>query len=67
MINIENDMRIRSLLLAIILISLIVLAVYNYNAGRHVNVDSYRSQLKECEKLANTSECNLIVRELNKP
>jgi hypothetical protein len=60
-------MKIQSLLLLIMLISIIVLAVYNYNAGRHFNADSYRSQLKECEKLANASECNLIVKELNKP
>ena len=68
MIKIDNDMTIRNLLLLIMLISLIVLAVYNYNAGRSLNLkaNSNTSQFKECRKIANASECNSVVEELNK-
>jgi hypothetical protein len=61
-------MTIRNILLLIILISLIVLAVYNYNAGRNLNLkaNSYNSQFKECRKIANVSECNSVVEELNR-
>ena len=60
-------MTIRNLLLLIILISLIVLAVYNYNAGRNLNLkaNTNNSQFKECRKIANVSECNSVVEELN--
>ena len=56
-------MTIRNILLLIILISLIVLAVYNYNAGRNLNLkaNSHNSQFKECRKIANVSECNRVV------
>jgi hypothetical protein len=59
-------MTIRNILLLII--SLIVLAVYNYNAGRNLNLkaNSHNSQFKECRKIANVSECNSIVEELNR-
>ena len=68
MIKIDNDMTIRNLLLLIMLISLIVLAVYNYNAGRSLNLkaNSNTSQFKECRKIANVSECNSVVEELNR-
>jgi hypothetical protein len=61
-------MTIRNLSLLIILISLIVLALYNYNAGRNLNLkaNSHNSQFKECRKIANVSECNRIVEELNR-
>ena len=61
-------MTIRNILLLIILISLIVLAVYNYNAGRNLNLkaNSHNSQFKECRKIANVSECNSVVEELNR-
>ena len=60
-------MTIRSLLLLIMIISLIVLAVYNYNAGRNLDLkaNSNTSQFKECRKIANVSECNSVVEELN--
>ena len=59
-------MTIRNILLLII--SLIVLVVYNYNAGRNLNLkaNSHNSQFKECRKIANVSECNSIVEELNR-
>jgi disulfide bond formation protein DsbB len=68
MIKIDNDMTIRNLLLLIMLISLIVLAVYNYIAGRSLNLkaNSNTSQFKECRKIANVSECNSVVEELNR-
>jgi hypothetical protein len=61
-------MTIRNLLFLIMLISLIVLAVYNYNAGRNLNLkaNSNISQFKECRKIANVSECNSVVGELNR-
>ena len=60
-------MTIRNLLLLIMLIGLIILAVYNYNAGRNLDLkaNSNISQFKECRKIANASECNNIVEELN--
>ena len=66
--RIDNDMTIRNLLLLIILISLVVLAFYNYNAGRNLNLkpDSNSSQFKECRKIANVSECNSVIEELNR-
>ena len=68
MTYIDNDMTIRNLLLLIMLISLIVLAVYNYNSGRNLNLkaNSNSSQFKECRKIANVSECNSVVEELNR-
>ena len=61
-------MTIRNLLLLIILISLIILAIYNYNAGRNLNLkaNSHTNQFKECRKIANVSECNSVVEELNR-
>jgi hypothetical protein len=61
-------MAIRNLLLLIMLISIIVLAVYNYNAGRNLNLkaNSRTSQFTECRKIANASECNIVVEELNR-
>ena len=61
-------MKIRNLLLLIMIISLIVLAVYNYNAGRNLDLkaNSNTSQFKECRKIANVSECNSVVEELNR-
>ena len=61
-------MVIRNLLLIIMLISLIVLAVYNYYSGRNLNLkaNSKFSQFKECRKIANVSECNVVVEELNR-
>jgi hypothetical protein len=61
-------MTIRNLLLLIMLISLIVLAVYNYIAGKSLNLkaNSNTSQFKECRKIANVSECNSVVEELNR-
>ena len=61
-------MTIRNLLLLIMIISLIVLAVYNYNAGRNLDLkaNSNTSQFKECRKIANVSECKSVVEELNK-
>ena len=58
----------RNLLLLIMIISLIVLAVCNYNAGRNLNLkaNSNASQFKECRKIANVSECNIVVEELNR-
>ena len=60
-------MTIRNLLLLIMLIGLIILAVYNYNAGRNLDLkaNSNISQFKECRKIANVSECNNVVEELN--
>ena len=67
MTYIDKDMAIRNLLLLIMLISLVILAVYNYNAGRNLNLkaNSHNSQFKECRKIANASECNRVVEELN--
>ena len=61
-------MTIRNLLLLIMIISLIVLTVYNYNAGRNIDLkaNSNTSQFKECRKIANVSECNSVVEELNR-
>jgi len=49
------------------LIGLIILAIYNYNAGRNLDLkaNSNISQFKECLKIANVSECNNVVEELN--
>ena len=60
-------MTIRNLLLLIMLIGLIILAIYNYNAGRNLDLkaNSNISQFKECRKIANVSECNNVVEELN--
>ena len=60
-------MTIRNLLLLIMLIGLIILAIYNYNAGRNLDLkaNSNISQFKECLKIANVSECNNVVEELN--
>ena len=60
-------MTIRNLLLLIMLIGLIILAVYNYNAGRNLDLkaNSNISQFKECRKIASVSECNNVVEELN--
>ena len=60
-------MTIRNLLLLIMLIGLIILATYNYNAGRNLDLkaNSNISQFKECRKIANVSECNNVVEELN--
>jgi len=60
-------MAIRNLLLLIMLIGLIILAIYNYNAGRNLDLkaNSNISQFKECRKIANLSECNNVVEELN--
>ena len=68
MTYIEKDMAIRNLLLLSILIALVILAVYNYNAGRNLNLkaNSHNSQFKECRKIANVSECNRVVEELNR-
>lgn len=68
MIKIDNDMTMRNLLLLLILISLIVLAAYNYNAGRNLNLkaNSRTSQFTECRKIANVSDCNSVVEELNR-
>jgi hypothetical protein len=68
MTYIDKDMTIRNLLLLIMLISLVILAVYNYNAGRNLNLkaNSNITQFKECRKIANVSECNTVVKELNK-
>jgi len=67
MTYIDKDMAIRNLLLLIMLISLVILAVYNYNAGRNLNLkaNSNITQFKECRKIANASECNRVVEELN--
>ena len=61
-------MAIPNLLLLIMLISLVILAVYNYNAGRNLNLkaNSNITQFKECRKIANVSECNTVVKELNR-
>jgi hypothetical protein len=61
-------MTLPNLLLLIMIISLIVLAVYNYNAGRNLDLkaNSNTSQFKECRKIANVSECNSVVEELNR-
>ena len=61
-------MAIRNLLLLIMLFSLVILAVYNYNAGRNLNLkaNSNITQFKECRKIANASECNSVVEELNR-
>jgi hypothetical protein len=61
-------MAIRNLLLLIMVISLVLLAVYNYNAGRNLDLkaNSNTSQFKECRKIANVSECNSVVEELNR-
>ena len=60
-------MAIRNLLLLIMLISLVILAVYNYNAGRNLNLkaNSNITQFKD-SKIANVSECNRVVEELNR-
>ena len=67
MTYIDKDMAIRNLLLLIMLIELVILAVYNYNAGRNLNLNanSNITQFKECRKIANVSECNRVVEELN--
>ena len=61
-------MIIRNILLLIIIISLVVLAVYNYDAGRNLNLkaNSHNNQFKECRKIANVSECNRVVEEMNR-
>ena len=61
-------MAIRNLLLLIMIISLVILAVYNYNAGRNLDLkaNSNTSQFKECRKIAKVSECNSVVEELNR-
>ena len=61
-------MTIRNLLLLIMLIGLIILAIYNYNAGRNLDLkaNSNISQFKECRKIANVSECISVVEELNR-
>ena len=61
-------MAIRNLLLLIMLLALVILAVYNYNAGRNLDLkaNSNISQFKECRKIANVSECDSVVKELNK-
>ena len=63
----NKDMTIPNLLLLIMLIGLVILAVYNYNAGRNLNLkaNSNTTQFKECRKIANVSECNSVVEELN--
>jgi hypothetical protein len=68
MTYIDKHMTMRNLLLIIMLISLVVLAVYNYNAGRNLDLkaNSNNSQFKECRKIANVSECNSVVEELNR-
>ena len=68
MTYIEKDMAIRNLLLLSTLIALVILAVYNYNAGRNLNLkaNSHNSQFKECRKIANVSECISVVEELNR-
>jgi len=50
------------------IISLVILAIYNYNAGRNLDLkaNSNTSQFKECRKIANVSECNSVVEELNR-
>ena len=65
---IDEHMAIRNMLLLIMLISLVILAVYNYNSGRNLNLkaNSHNSQFKECRKIANVSECNGVVEELNR-
>ena len=67
MTYINKDMAIRNLLLLIMLLALVILAVYNYNAGRNLDLkaNSNISQFKECRKIANVSECNNVVEELN--
>jgi hypothetical protein len=61
-------MAIRNLLLLIMLMGLVILAIYNYNAGRNLDLkaNSNISQFKECLKIANISECNNVVKELNR-
>ena len=61
-------MTIRNMLLLILIISLIALAVYNYNVGSNLDskAKSNTSQFKECRKIANVSECNIVVEELNR-
>ena len=68
MTYIEKDMAIRNLLLLSTLIALVILAVYNYNAGRNLNLkaNSHNSQFKECRKITNVSECISVVEELNR-
>ena len=68
MTYIDKDMTIRNLLLLIMIISLVILAVYNYNAGRNLDLkaNSEITQFKECRKIANVSECNSVVEELNR-
>ena len=68
MTYIDKDMAIRNLLLLIMIISLVILAVYNYNAARNLNLkaNSNITQFKECRKIANVSECNRGVEELNR-
>lgn len=45
-----------------------LLAVHNYDAGRNLNLkaNSHNSQFKECRKIANVSECNRVVEEMNR-
>ena len=68
MTYIEKDMAIRNLLLLSTLIALVILAVYNYNAGRNLNLkaNSHNSQFKERRKITNVSECISVVEELNR-
>ena len=68
MTYIDKDMAIRNMLLLIMLISLVILAVYNYDAGRNLDLkaNSKNTQFKECRKIANVSECNSVVEELNR-
>ena len=68
MTYIEKDMAICNLLLLSTLIALVILAVYNYNAGRNLNLkaNSHNSQFKERRKITNVSECISVVEELNK-
>ena len=68
MTYIDKDMAIRNLLLLVMVISLVLLAIYNYNAGRNLDLkaNSKITQFKECRKIANVSECNSVVEELNR-
>ena len=68
MTYIEKDMAIRNLLFLSTLIALVILAVYNYNAGRNLNLktNSHNSQFKECRKITSVSECISVVEELNR-
>jgi hypothetical protein len=68
MTYIDKDMTVRNLLLLIMLISLVILAIYNYNAGRNLDLraNSKITQFKECRKIANVSECDRVVEELKR-